>query len=196
MENKFSSFYKTYLSFIDNGHFFRKPFTWLYSLLAYVNLLIPILVFYKANDNGIFDKPAKFVIVFLLLWVIVAFAGWLGFQLWGERKLKIEVSTNVGDEFIATPTLAHFIQTFGEWIGTWIGIVGTGFALLTTIILGNNVFYLDTVIGIPFLNTGWTAILIQPIFGFFIIVFSRFFSEQIRALSTIANNTKQKQTNP
>jgi hypothetical protein len=195
MENKFLTFIRPYLSFIDNGHFFRKPFSWLYTLLAIVNLLIPIYVFYKASDTGIFDSPAKFVIVFLLLWVIVAFAGWVGFQLWWDRKSKIDMSSTAGDEFIATPALSHFIQTLGEWIGTWIGLVGFGFALLTTIILGEDGYYLGGNLGIPYLETGWKAVITMPIIGFLIIVFSRFLSEQIRALSSIANNTR-KQTSP
>jgi len=191
MENKFFTFIRPYLSFIDNGHFFRKPFSWLYTILAIVNLLIPIYVFYQASDSGIFDSPAKYVIVFLLLWIIVAFAGWMGFQLWWDRKSKIDMSTAASDEFIATPALSHFIQTFGEWFGTWIGLVGFGFALLTTFILGDEGYYLGRGLGIPFLDTGWMAILRMPIIGFLIIVFSRFLAEQIKALSTIANNTKK-----
>jgi hypothetical protein len=191
MENKFFTFIRPYLSFIDNGHFFRKPFSWLYTILAIVNLLIPIYVFYQASDYRIFDSPAKYVIVFLLLWIIVAFAGWMGFQLWWDRKSKIDISTAASDEFIATPALSHFIQTFGEWIGTWIGLVGFGFALLTTFILGDEGYYLGRGLGIPFLDTGWMAILRMPIIGFLIIVFSRFLAEQIKALSTIANNTKK-----
>ena len=196
MENKLLTFIRPYLSFIDNGHFFRKPFRWLYTLLAIVNLLIPIYVFYQASDNRIFDSPAKFVIVFLLLWVIVAFAGWVGFQLWWDRKSKIDMSSTAGDEFIATPALSHFIQTLGEWIGTWIGLVGFGFALLTTIILGDEGYDIEESLGIPYLNTGWMAILTMPIVGFLIIVFSRFLAEQIKALSAIANNTKKQQTSP
>ena len=195
MENKFLTFIRPYLSFIDNGHFFRKPFSWLYTLLAIVNLLIPIYVFYQASDNRIFDSPAKFVIVFLLLWVIVAFAGWVCFQLWWDRKSKIDMSSTAGDEFIATPALSHFIQTLGEWIGTWIGLVGFGFALFTTIILGEEGYYLGRNLGIPYLEIGWMAVITMPIIGFLIIVFSRFLSEQIRALSSIANNTR-KQTSP
>ena len=195
MENKFLTFIRPYLSFIDNGHFFRKPFSWLYTLRAIVNWLIPIYVFDQASDNRIFDSPTKFVIVFLLLWVIVAFAGWVGFQLWWDRKSKIDMSSTAGDEFIATPALSHFIQTLGEWIGTYIGIVGFGFALLTTIILGEEGYYLGRNLGIPYLETGWMAVITMPIIGFLIIVFSRFLSEQIKALSSIANNTK-KQTSP
>ena len=196
MDNKFFTFIRPYLSYIDNGHFFHKPFNWLYTLLAIVNLFIPIYVFYQASENNIFDSPAKFVIVFLLLWVIIAFAGWVGFQLWWDRKSKIDMSSTAGDEFIATPALSHFIQTFGEWIGTWVGLVGFGFALLSSIILGADGDYLARNLDIPYLNTGWLFVITMPIAGFLIIVFSRFLAEQIKALSAIANNTKQRQTSP
>ena len=189
--NIFFTFIKPYLSYIDNGHFFRKPFSWLYALLGIVNLLLPVYVFYQANENSIFDLPAKFVIVFLLLWVIIAFAGWVGFQLWWDRKTNILILSSTGDEFIATPVFSHFIQTFGEWIGTYIGLVGFGFALLTTIILGEEGSYLGRNLGIPYLETGLIAVITMPIIGFLIIVFSRFLSEQIRALSSIANNTRK-----
>lgn len=196
MENKFTTFIKPYLSYIDNGHLFRKPFSWLYSLLAIVNLLLPIYVFYQASENKIFDSPAKYVIVFLLLWIIVAFTGWVSFQLWWDRKSKINMSSTEGDEFVATPVFSHFIQTLGEWFGTYICLVGFGFALLATIILGEDGYYFGRNLGIPYLETGWIAVFTMPIIGFLIIVISRFLSEQIRALSSIANNTKRHQTSP
>lgn len=191
MENKILTFIKPYLSYIDNGRFFRKPFSWLYTLFAILNLLLPIYVFCQASKYKIFDLPAKFVIVFILLWLIITFAGWIGFQLWWDRKSKINMSASEEDEFIATPVFSHFIQTIGEWLGTYIGLVGFGFALLTTIILGDDGYYLGQFLGIPYLNTGWMAVLTMPIIGFLIVVISRFLSEQIRALSSIANNTKK-----
>ncbi len=191
MENKFFTFIKPYLTYIDEGNFFRKPFSWLYALLAIVNLLAPIYVFYQANEYRIFDSPTKFILVFLLLWAIIVFAGWVGFQLWWDRRTKIDMSSGIGDEFIATPALSHFIQTFGEWIGTWVGLVGFCFAIFTTIILGNEGDYFGNFIRIPYMKTGWMAVITMPIAGFLIIVFSRFVSEQIKALSSIANNTRK-----
>ena len=106
------------------------------------------------------------------------------------------MSSTAGDEFVATPVFSHFIQTLGEWFGTYIGLVGFGFALLATIILGDEGRYLGLILGIPYLNTGWMAVITMPIIGFLIIVVSRFLSEQIRALASIANNTKKQQTSP
>lgn len=191
MENKFFTFIKPYLSFIDNGHLYRKPFSWLYVLLAIVNLILPIYIFYKAVDNHIFDAPAKLVIVFLLLWVIIAFASWLSFQLWWDRKTKVTTTSIEGDEFVATPVFSHLIQTLGEWLGTWIGIVGFSVALLATLILGDEAYYLSYQIGIPFLKTGFLFVILMPIYGFLIIVSTRFLAEQFRALSSIANNTRK-----
>ena len=191
MENKFFTFFKPYMSFIDNGHLYRKPFSWLYTLLAVVNLIVPIYIFNKAADNSIFDLPGKFIIVFLLLWLIIAFASWVSFQLWWDRKTKVTTTSVEGDEFVATPVFSHFLQTLGEWLGTWIGIVGFFVALLTTIILGDDAYNLSSLIGIPFLETGFQYVILMPINGFLIIVGTRFLAEQFRALSSIANNTRK-----
>ncbi len=136
------------------------------------------------------------IFVFLLLWLIIAFAGWVGFLLWWDRISKIDFCSTSGDEFIVTPAVSHFIQTLREWFGTWFGLVGFGFALLATLILGNEGDNLGQGIGLPYLETGWTAVFTMPIVGFLIIVFSRFLAEQIKALSAIANNTKKQQTGP
>jgi hypothetical protein len=191
MENKFFTFIKPYLSFIDNGHLYRKPFCWLYTLLAVINLILPIYIFYQAADNGIFDAPAKFIIVFLLVWIIIAFASWISFQLWWDRKSKVITTSSEGDEFVATPVFSHLIQTIGEWLGTWIGIVGFSVALLTTLILGDEGYYLSRQLGLGFMKTGFLFIILMPIYGFLIIVATRFLAEQFRALSSIANNTRK-----
>jgi hypothetical protein len=195
MDNKFLTFIKPYLSYIDNGHLYRKPFSWLYALLAIINLVLPIYIFYQAVDKSVFDTQftqAKYIIVFLLEWIIIAFASWISFQLWWDRKSKVISTSSEGDEFVATPVFSHLIQTIGEWLGTWIGIVGFSVALLTTIILGDNGSYISDLIGIPFLETtGFLFVILMPIYGFLIIVATRFLAEQFRALSSIANNTRK-----
>jgi len=193
MDNKFLTFIKPYLSFIDNGHIFRKPFSWLYSILAIINLILPMYIFYLAVDNRIFDGDGEFILVFLLVWIIIVFASWVSFQLWWDRKSKVIDTSVEGDEFIATPVFSHLIQTIGEWLGTWIGIVGFGTGLITRIILGEDGNYFYRVIDVDFLSSGWLAIFIMPIYGFLIIVATRFLAEQFRALASIANNTSKKQ---
>lgn len=200
MENKFLTFISPYISYIDKGHLFRKPFSWLYAIIAIINLLLPLFILYQLIDNRIFSAEFKITITALLAWAIIAFAGWVSFQLWWDRKKKITFSSDDNAEFVATPAFSHLIQTLGEWIGTWVGLVGFGFAILTTIILGEEGRYLGYQLGIPivgkYLGSGWTYVFLMPIYGFLIIVLTRFLAEQIKALSAIANNTKQKQTSP
>lgn len=190
MDNKFFTFIKPYLSFIDKGDFYRKPFSWLYAALAIINLIVPIYVFYQAVENDIFDASAKFVLVSLLEWVVIAFASWLSFQLWWDRKSKVISTSNIGDEFVATPVFSHLIQTIGEWLGTWIGIVGFSIALLIT--LFEDGYYFLGQLGLGFMTGfGFLSIIIMPVLGFLIIITTRFLAEQFRALSSIANNTRK-----
>ena len=191
MDNKFFTFVKPYLSYIDNGHLYRKPFSWLYTLLSIINLIVPIYILVQALDNNIFDAPFKFGLVFILVWLIIVFASWISFQLWWDRKSKVITSSSEGDEFVATPVLTHLIQTLGEWLGTWIGIVGFSVALLTTLILGEEGYYFTRALGLGFMETGFMFIILMPVYGFLIIVTTRFLAEQFRALSSIANNTRK-----
>jgi len=92
---------------------------------------------------------------------------------------------------VATPVFSHLIQTIGEWLGTWIGIVGFSVALLTTLILGDEGYYLSRQLGLGFMKTGVLFIILMPVYGFLIIVATRFLAEQFRALSSIVNNTRK-----
>ncbi len=191
MDKIFFQFIKPYLSFIDDGKIYREPFSWLYTVLAAINLIIPFYVLYLAIDNNLFSAGAKYVIVFLLIWLFIAFAGWVSFQIWWDRKEKVVGIAQDKDEFVATPVFSHFIQTSGEWMGTWIAIVGFGTALLTTLFLGDEARFFTQATGIGFLGTGFLSIILMPVYGFLIIIASRFLSELFRAIAAIANNTKK-----
>ncbi len=191
MENKFFTFIKPYLSFIDDGHFYRKPFRWLYILLAVLNLIFPLDVLYRAFDNRVFDSPANYVVAFLIVWLVIAFASWLSFQLWWNRKEDVKKISAEGDEYIATPGVSHFIQTFGEWLGTWVGLVGGSVALITTLILGDEGRYLTRQLDYDFLESGLLFVVLMPIYGFLIIIGTRYLAEQGRALVAIADNTRK-----
>ncbi|MBN1781127.1 hypothetical protein JW948_08395 [bacterium] len=191
MENRFFTFIAPYLAAIDDGRFFRKPFSWLYSLIAIINLLLPFYLLYQAIDNRIFSAGSKIVFGFILAWLTIGIACWIGFQLWWDRKNKISLSSSTGDEFIATPTFSHFIQTLGEWIGTLIGLIGFVFGILSIIALGDAGYYLSRQLGVGFINMGILSIIFAPVYGFLIIILTRFLAEQIRALVAIANNTKK-----
>ena len=191
MKDKFFDFIKPYLNYIDEGKIYREPFNWLYLIMAALNLIFPLYVFYLAIDNNIFDAGAKFVVVFLLIWIVILIAGWIGFQIWWDRRTKVSAISSDKDDFQATPVFSHFIQTSGEWIGTWIAIVGFGTALITTLFLGDEARFFNQATGIGFLGTGFLSIVLMPVYGFLIIIASRFLAEQFKAIAAIANNTKK-----
>jgi hypothetical protein len=190
MENKFTSFIKPYLQYIDAGHLYRKPFSWLYIIIAVLNLLAPIAILVAAINENIFKAPGNMIITFILVWIVIAIAGWISFQIWWDRKSKVLDSSVEGDDFTATPVFAHFIQTLGEWFGTWIGFVGFFFALFATLILGDDARHLTRMLDMGFMETGIIFIVLMPVYGFLIIVSARFLAEWFRALACIANNTR------
>ncbi|CAG5009271.1 hypothetical protein DYBT9275_04459 [Dyadobacter sp. CECT 9275] len=188
----FFGFIHPYLRFIDSGEFFRKPFYWLYVLNAMISLLIPLLILYAGLSNNIFGMPFKFTFAFLLVFAIASLAAWVNFQLWWERKDKVEGSAKSTDEFVATPVFSHFVQTMGESYGTMVAIIGTGAALIGTIFLGENADNLGRSMGLGFLTGGsFALIFVWPVVGFFVIISSRVLAEMIRALISIANNLKK-----
>src|SRR5690606_39568143 len=130
MENQFTTFIKPYLSWIDSGVFFGKPFRWLYAAFAVLNLLVPVFTLSTGIRNRVFEMSFKFGFSFMLLWIAIAFASWIGFQIWWNRRHVLPNNLDNTDEFVATPVVAQLFQTIGEWIGTWIAIVGTFFSLV------------------------------------------------------------------
>lgn len=192
MENKFFKFIKPYLSYIDKGNFFKRPFNWLYFVSALICLIIPIVIMYLAIDNNVFSSPAKVVIAFILIWIVISFACWVGFQIWWDRKEKVLESSVEGDDFIAIPTFSHYIQTSGEVYGTMLAIIGFGFSFFALIFLGSDAAMLSRQIGIPGLvQPGAIGMIISPLYGFIIIIVARVAAETLRALAAIANNTKK-----
>jgi hypothetical protein len=184
-KNAFFSFARPYFDLIGKG----KIFSLVYFVMAAVNLVFPFMVIYGTIESGIFNYGAKFVFAIILSWLVIFFAGWIGFQLWWNRRTKI--TDIAASEFIATPIFSEIIQTFGEWLGTMIGIIWAGVGLLASIFLGSDMSYLFSAIGLNFLSFGAAGIIIGPIIGFFIIIIFRFIAEQLRLFASLVNNTKE-----
>jgi len=120
-----------------------------FGLIAILNAVFPFYMIYTAIDNNLFNAPFKFVMVFLLIWFLIIIASFFSFNIWWNRKNKIENLIKDDDSFIATPVFAHFIQTFGEYAGTYIAIVGSLGALFASMFLsGRDGYQLSRQIGI------------------------------------------------
>jgi hypothetical protein len=180
----FFTFSKPYLDFIGK----ERLFSLVYIVMAAINLVIPFVILYLVIDSGLFSFGAKYVFAFIFTWIVIIFAFWIGFQLWWDRRKKLnDLATS---EFVATPIFSEILQTSGEWLGTVIGIIGAGGGLIVTIFIGNEArYYLPGILG--FLQYGILTVIIGPVIGFFIIILSRFFAEQLRILAALANNTKE-----
>lgn len=200
INHKFFNFIKPYLSLLDGGGFYRNPFGLLYIIIALLNLLFPAYMIYEAIDNKVFDKATyyqsagtfKIIITFFLVFIIVSIISWMSFQLWWDRRNKVINTSVEGDQFVAAPVFLHFIQTTGEWIGTWMLVGGTGIAIITSIFMKDGAaFRLVMGSGIPFPAIGFKAIVMMPVTGFLTIVSFRFLSELMKTFFMIANNTKK-----
>ena len=183
--NPFFVFSKPYMSFIGKG----KIFSFVYYIMAVINLIIPFAIIYATVDSGVFRYVgAKYIFAIILSWLVIMFASWIGFQIWWIRRLKTEDVFSF--EFIATTSFSEILQTFGEWVGTFIGIIGAGVGLIALIFLGNEADSLFSSMGLSFINLGPMVIITGPIIGFFIIILFRFIAEQLRLFATLVNNTK------
>ncbi|GAA3972949.1 hypothetical protein [Mucilaginibacter dorajii] len=187
---KFLNLAKVLFAYIDSGAIFRKPYKWLYMLIAVLHGIIPVGILISALGNHLFDAPFKVVLAFLLILIFITVASVTGMLLWWNRKDKLEVITSNQDDFVATPIFAHFIQTSGENIAIWLFIAGTGFSLIAGIFLSGENGYIGSLIPMALPSgIGFAGIVLFPFLGYFTLVLFRFLAEQIRALAAIANNT-------
>jgi len=185
-EKKFFSFSRPYLDFIDKS----KIYGLIYFVMAVINLIIPFVILYQVIDSGIFRYlEAKFIFAFILSWIVVVFACWVGFQLWwNRRKRVVELGTT---EFSATMIFSEILQTSGEWLGTLIGIIGAGAGLFAFIFLGNDLNEIFRMIGMRSLALGPAVIIAGPIIGFVIIILFRFLAEQLRLFASLVEHTRE-----
>lgn len=190
MDNKFFTLIKPYLNYIDEGKLYKQPFRILYQVIAVVMLLVPFALLYQLIDMGIFKHgTAGMIVAFILIWLVVAAAGWFSFQLWWERAGQLSQTSQQGDDFVATPVVSNLLQTFGEWLGSYMAVVGFLATLIAMIFMGNTAG-LGVIPGIGGGNGLW-GLISFPIAGFITIVVFRWLAEMMRALVAIANNTRK-----
>ncbi len=187
---KFFRFLDPVLSYVDDGAFFRKPFEWLYKLIAVANLLVPIYMLYLAVDNKLYKADLKFNLAFIVVLVVIAALSWFSFMIWWNRSGKVNKSSQSNDNFVAIPVYSHLVQTFGEWLGMYVGVGGFIMPILLMLFLGDDAYYFVRVLDLPF-AASFVSSLMCVIYGFLIVVCTRVLAEFIRAIADIANNTSR-----
>jgi hypothetical protein len=186
----FTAFAAPFFNMIDSGALYRRPFVILYMILAFLNLL---------SILGVLAVMFKGGVAGILIGLFTMFGLWIGFQLWWNRREKINSFVSAGSEFVALPVFSHFFQTCGEWFGTMMAIVGTGSSIVATLFgagggggLGAGPMDLFMMMGG---GTPAVGIIASPVAGFLILIVTRAVAEQIRALVAVANNTKNIEIN-
>lgn len=179
LKSKFFSFFAPYIGVIDSGKLFRRPFAWLYIIFGVICALIPLYLIYSALNSG----GIKFEGILIIL--VHLFVGWFGLQFWFNRSCKVAELTSEDAEFVSTPVFSHLIQSLGEWLGTYVAVVGFFTALIQMISSGKFA-------ELGNFGHGWIGLAVATVGGFLIIVISRFIAEMFRALTSIANNTAKK----
>ncbi len=195
MKFKFSSFISPFLNNIDNGSFFLQPLRWLYYCLAVLNFLIPTAFIITAVSFS-YILPGSFfnILGYAVLFLLVCFISWVGFQIWWNRVDTIRMISSEGDENFATVAFSHLIQTSGEWLGVTVALYGffSGLVILVGKLMNleiGDLMPIDSrLISGPL---GYFIFLLAPISGFLVVILTRFFAEQIRALASVANHTRK-----
>jgi hypothetical protein len=181
--NIFLEFARPYFDLIDSGALYRKPFEILYIILAGLNLL---------SILGVLGFMFKGGIALIITGLFTMFALWVGFQLWWNRREKVNSFATPGSEFVALPVFSHLWQTAGEWLGTFVAIAGTGASLGGLIgSIGSTDgegYYSDPMAA--FTQLGFVGLVACPVGGFLILIATRAIAEQVRALTRVADNTR------
>jgi hypothetical protein len=186
---KINQFIKNYLDWSNDSKKFIKLFQIIfYSIPA---VLMPIGVLATCFGSGALEYTGGIVKVFAIIWALVF--GYISFKiLWSRAKdLLTEVDTN---KYFVIPALAHYLRTYGEvfgavcftipifLIGVQIAAIGDGF--------DSYMFY-----DVPLMNSLGSfpiiGIFIFPLYGYFILLFTKLISESLTALVDIANNTSK-----
>lgn len=195
------------LSLIDSGRFFTRPMRWLYVFFAILSLVPTVLILYYLYEEGVdsilkhMEGWAKFsgylFCIIFALYVIVA--GILMFYYWMDRSCKVTQIVNDGDQIVAMPVWAHFVQSLMESWGVYTCLVppiGVFLLYLWGLVSGFQVVNGHFEFG-DYIKTLFVGIVVLAIFifvcfllSYIIILLAHFIGESIRVRAQIANDVR------
>ena len=203
-ESKFYTYSKKPLDFIEKGKIFKIIFYIIFIAIALYSLIYPFIPLFRVLSSGYFNFGVRYALAFIFAWVAAAVAYWLAFHLWRERRKKADVFSS--SEFIVTPLISEIFRTTGEWLGLLLCLIGFAGGLFAFIFLGGrgsamlSTLFIKDVPHFKLLNVlpgGLgelvieTPIVFGPVVGIIIVFATRFLSEGVKLLASIANNTKK-----
>jgi len=158
---------KPYLGFIDTNVLFKKPIS---CLFAIISLLTPIYVLSQFLQFEIYkSENARIIIASILILIVFAFAGIFGALIWWHRRIIRDEGPKMYNNF------RRFIQTMGEWLGTFIAISVFCSILILLLFLKNEYYWLTSALPLPIPGIDLASALYGPVLGFIIIIATKIF---------------------
>lgn len=183
MDN-FLSILDPMFSYIDKGKLFRQPFMWLYYLIGSVLAIACLYGLTNVFDG--FKHSRGGVTFFLILMIILLLAvAVFSIMYWFKRATQVNTGMPKNSRFFAIPAVANLLRCLGEWSGIVLACAGAYISLFASILASNDPMFSQIA------SYGFAGVVLFPIFGYVLIVFTRFLSESTLAIASIANDTRE-----
>lgn len=180
---KLFSYLNLGLEYVDSGRFFRNPFKWIYYIIGVANFAVPFMMITQLINNSkwMYGKMISMLVLLAIFALVLAFVAcyW-----WIKRGNSLALDAKDGSRFVAIPMISNITQTAGEVVGLWVGVYG--FIIVLLALLFTNSYETHELT----FGYGIWGLLIFPVLGYLIVLFSRFLAELYLALASIANNTR------
>lgn len=186
--NFFVHFSKPYTDAIDNGPFFQKPISWIYTIIGALCLLFPLVTAIQAISDNFFDATGDFIFMGIVFWIVLALVCLIFFQILINRRNKL-LQLDGSKGFLATTIMANLISTAGECYGIAIAIMGFSISLFSLFVDEFRHITREFSDFVPFGEIGLLGLLLFPVIGYIVVISFRFASELIMGIAQIARNT-------
>ena len=199
---------KSFLNYIDNGSFFKRPMQIYYilcgaltmiSILVLTIVLSVYLVKFLLNCEG----WSAFVgwITFVIYWVLTIIMAFSCLLYWWYRSKELVNQSNKGNRIVALPLWGHFVQTGIESFGVYFALFCSQHAiclLVYTLLSGDwgliggvGVSNDFSLMGLIFILLGFViTLLVIWGFAYIFILLAHVIGESIRIKANIANDTR------
>lgn len=179
--NKLSSLVDIFLDWSNSP----KKFLKIFQILIYYTpaVLTPVAGLYSLVQ--IFDIP-MFGLTHIGLILTVILASFFVFRVYWSRA-KDFLSSSQGNDFFIIPAISHLIKTLGEVAFTICATSPIAFVFMQFDVLFRGGGYGS--IGPDFGSVVIIGVIAVPLYGYGLMIASKFVAESLSALAAIANNT-------
>lgn len=157
---------------------------WLYYLIGVGCALWLLYSLGNIFDQFKHSKGSVTIMLILLIILVLAIAVF-SVMYWFKRATQVNSDMPANSRFFAIPAVANLMRCLGEFSGIVIAGAGAYVSLFTAIFASDNYFMRDMA------AYGLLGVIVCPIIGYIVLVVTRFFSESVLAIASIANDTRE-----